>query len=109
MGENVVMQTALVTIEKPDNRTFKMETRDLLDTGSQRTYITKDFADELKLKTEGEDTYSVYTFGSGQPKELTSPIVSVTLTSKFGANISNKTNVVPQITGIIQRTPIPIK
>ena len=35
--------------------------------------------------------------------------MSVTLTSKFEANISIKSNVVPQITGIIQRTPVPIK
>ena len=109
MGEDVVMQTALVTIENPDNRAFKMETRVLLDTGSQRMYITKGLADELKLKTDGEDTCSVYTFGNGKTKELTSPIVSVTLTSKFGANISIKANVVRQITGIIQRTSIPIK
>ena len=33
----------------------------------------------------------------------------VTLTSKFGANIRIKANVVPQITGIIQQTLIPIK
>ena len=53
LGENVVMQTALVTVENPDNHALKMETRVLLETESQRTYITKDLADELKLKTEG--------------------------------------------------------
>ena len=89
LGENVVMHTALVTIENPDNRAFKMETRVLLDTGSQRTYITKDLADELTLKAEGEDTYSVYTFGNGKPKELTSPIVSVTLTSEVSCRNMN--------------------
>ena len=53
LGENVVMQTALVTVENSDNNALKMETRVLLETGSQRTYKTKDLADELKLKTEG--------------------------------------------------------
>ena len=51
LGENVVMQTVLVTVENSDNRALKMETRVLLETGNQRTYITKDLADELKLKT----------------------------------------------------------
>ena len=36
LGENVVMQAALVTVENPDNCTLKLETRVLLDTGSQR-------------------------------------------------------------------------
>lgn len=41
-GENTVMQTPLATVENPEilNR---QETRTLMDTGSQRKHITKDF------------------------------------------------------------------
>ena len=44
------------------------ETRILINTGSQRTYISKELADNLQLKTRETQEYSVYTFGNKKLK-----------------------------------------
>ena len=90
VGENVIMQTALVTVENKQREQWK--TRTLLDTGSTRTYITEDLANSLKLKPTEKDTFSVYAFGSTKPKERTSSIFEVKLKTLFGKDITTCTN-----------------
>ena len=108
MGEHVVMQTALVEALPTDESKSEV-TRILMDTGSSRTYITEDIVNRLGLKPLENDKLSVYTFGLSKPKEIVSPIVSLTLKSKYGNTIDIRANVVPKISGNIQRVPIPLK
>ena len=42
-----------------------------MDTGSQRTYITKEIIKRLKLTIEDNVKLTVFTFGAGKPKEIT--------------------------------------
>ena len=50
-GEMVLMQTAKTDIKNPDNG-LKQNARILLDSGSQRTYITESIAKRLNLARE---------------------------------------------------------
>jgi len=53
-GEQVIMQTALV--EAMDIEQSRSETtRIMMDTGSQRTYVTEDIVKKLGLQPEGTD------------------------------------------------------
>ena len=105
--EQVIMQTAL--IEAMDLGQSKSEiTRVLMDTGSQRTYITEEIVKKLNLTTEGNVKLTVFTFGASKPKEIATPIVTVLLKSKKGNTISIKASVVPKISGNVQRAPIKI-
>ena len=99
------MQTALVEASNPNETTF-METRLLLDTGSQRSYITKDLSEKLSLREVGKETLTVYTFENKKPKEITTPIVDVGLKTTNGETLTIRASVVPHITGTVQRSPI---
>ena len=83
-------------------------TRVLMDTGSQRTYITEKIVKKLNLTTEGNVNLNVFTFGASRPEEITNPVVTVLLKSKKGNTVSMKASVVPEISGNIQRALIKI-
>ena len=92
------MQTALATVENPETLRSE-ETRLLMDTGSQRTYITKELVDNLQLKTRETQEYSFCTFGNKKPKKITTSLVELTIKTKKGDDIRIKASIVPQITG----------
>ena len=50
--EQVIMQTALIEAMDPGQSKSEI-TRVLMDTGSQRTYITEEIVKKLNLTTEG--------------------------------------------------------
>ena len=108
IDEKVFMQTALVTAMNNEKSIYQ-QTRAILDTGSQRSYVTKELADNLKLKSIGEHTYSVYTFGNKKPKKVTASEVQLTIKTRMGKDLEIKASVVPQITGLVERTPLNIK
>ena len=101
--EQVLMQTATVEVENLQ-KSRKVTTRLLLDTGSQRTYITNELAEKLQLPITGSETLTVYTFSASKPRELHTPITELRLLTKGGPSLHLRVNVVPTITGNLQRT-----
>ncbi|XP_057296268.1 uncharacterized protein LOC130625227 [Hydractinia symbiolongicarpus] len=91
----------------PTNATF-METRILLDCGSNRTYITKELSEKLQLKEIDKETVTTYTFGCKKPKSFLSTLVELNLQKNDGKPLLIKARVVPHITGTVERTPIDI-
>ncbi len=65
--EKVIMKTAKVKTLNP-TVPEKVYARMLLDSGSQRTYITKKLAKVLKLKTTKGEKLSVSTFNTDETK-----------------------------------------
>ena len=102
--ECVIMQTATIDLEngKDEENRIKQSVRVFLDSGSQRTYISKYITDKLKLTPIDKNLLTIYTFGT-KPKCIETPVVEVTL--KSGFNLKIKANVFPNITGTIERTP----
>ena len=105
MGEQVIMQTAMA---EACNTTEELSSkiRLLLDCGSQRSYITQYLARKLKLKEIGMNHLSIYTFGTTKAKNIETPVVEVGLMLKSGFTLSIQANVVPEVTGKIERHPI---
>ena len=99
-GEQVIMQTALIEAMHSGQSKSKI-TRVLVDTGSQRPYITEKIVKKIKLTTEGNVKLTVFKFGASKSKEITTPIVTVLLKSKKGNTVSIKVSVVPEICGNI--------
>ena len=100
--EQVLMQTATVEVENLEI-SGKQTIRLLLDTGSQRSYITEQLADKLQLPIKGSETLTVYTFNTSKPRQLQTPVTELRLLTKDGSSLHLRVNVVPKITGTLQR------
>ena len=63
----MLMQTAKTEIKNKSNSNSE-QVRILLDSGSQRTYVTESLAKRLQLTKEREEEIKLVTFGSEKPK-----------------------------------------
>ena len=106
--EQVLMQTATVEVENLE-KSGKQTIRLLLDTGSQRSYITEQLADKLQLQIKGSETLTVYTFNTSKPRQLQTPVTELRLLTKDGSSLHLRVNVVPKITGTLQRACLDTK
>ena len=100
--EFVLMQTATTEVKNPDS-TRSETIRLLLDSGSQRTYITENLAEKLKLKKTGEQEIKLATFGTGSPKVIQTASSEICLGHNNGKHLNLSANIVPTISGSIQR------
>ena len=107
-GEMVLMQTAKTDIKNPESD-IKQETRILLDSGSQRTYITESLAKKLNLKLGDRDEFMLVTFGSEKPKRTETRNTKLDIVLKDGRVMKINANVAPQIAESIQRRPVNLK
>ena len=89
-----------------NDETIYKNARLLLDCGSQRTYISKYMADKLRLKEVRKDFLVAYTFGTSKPDNIETPVVEIGLRLNSGFIMRMKANVVPIITGRIQRARV---
>lgn len=101
---NVISYLQTATVKILANN-LEHQCRLLLDCGSQRSYITAKTVNRLNLTPEKEpDLLLIYTFGSNDPKETSSPSVKVKLVTKRNIKKTIQANVVPHIT---DRLPVP--
>ena len=107
-GEMVLMQTARADINNPNNG-LKQNVRILLDSGSQRTYVTESLAKKLDLKIGKREEIMLVTFGSEKPKRIQTRTTKLDIVLKDGSTLNISANVVPQIAGSIQRRPVDLK
>jgi len=80
--------------------------RVLLDSASQRTFMTKNLAKQLNLKSEHQELLSVSTFAASKSADLNTYVIQFHVELKDGTNLAMFANVLPQITNGIQRTPL---
>eukprot|EP00731_Ephydatia_muelleri_P024188 Em0016g459a len=80
----VLLQTARVLVYNPDRARPVMVTRAILDSGSQRSYISHKLREALSLKTEQNKNLLIKTFGSETEKIQTCDVVKVTMKLKDG-------------------------
>lgn len=106
--EQVPMQTATAEVEDLQ-KSRKQTIRLLLDTGSQRTYITEQLAEKLQLPINGSEILTVYTFSTTKPRQLQTPVTELRLLMKDGSSLHLRVNVVRKITGTLQRACINTK
>ena len=105
--ENILLQTATTNVKNPQSN-CSIKVRVLLDSGSHRTYVTENLANRLELKRLKKEIISVVTFGSTKPKQIESHVVSIELPLKDGTSFNLLANIIPEVTGFIQRSPLQI-
>ena len=95
-----------MTIHNPDLTDTSLEVRLLFDGGSQKSYLSKRARDLLNLKSCGEQSLSIATFGSSRRTKKVCPIVNVCLTLKGYPRIELSLYVVPTICEPLTEQPI---
>ena len=104
-GSQVLMQTAIATIKNTSSNA-STSTRLILDSGSQRTYITERLAKDLQLVLHSPEKLTVATFGSNKPKHIKYRPAELQLVLRDGSMTTLKVSVVPHITGKVNRAPL---
>ncbi|CAG2200106.1 unnamed protein product [Mytilus edulis] len=104
-GDIVLMQTAQTTVSNTEVNETEV-VRLLMDSGSQRTYITENLTKRLNLKKKATEEITLVTFGADKPKTLRTQKVSLKIKLKDGVCMLIDANVVPKITGSILRRPL---
>lgn len=106
-GEMVLMQTAKSEVRNPLNSKSDM-VRILLDSGSQRTYITEKLAEQLQLTREKEEI-KLTTFGSDTLQTIRTTQTKLNIKLKNGQFLETSANIIPVISGTVQRKAMKIR
>ena len=100
----MLLQTAIVPVYCANGSIISA--RILLDSASQRTFMTERLAKQLNLPSQRKETLSISTFGSHGPQSIDTYVVNFTIITKKGSSMSLCANVLNQITSPIQRGPL---
>ena len=104
-GERVLLQTAIVSIQNSEGND-EIKARVLLDSASQRTFMTNKLAQRLRLPSEHKEYLSVSTFGAVKSTNIETYVVNFKVKIKDGSYLLLSANVLKQITDGIQRSPL---
>ena len=80
----VLLQTATTGVLRPDSSSPVIPARMILDSGSQRSYITNQLKTALSLPTEQVETMLIKTFGSVEEKRQNCDVVRLAMKTKTG-------------------------
>ena len=101
----VLMQTAISTIRNTSGEK-SLKVCMILDSRSQRTYVTERLAKDLCLSLSPPEKLAVVTFGTEKPWHLQYKPSLLELVFKDGKVMHLGVSVVPSITGKINRVPL---
>ena len=107
-SEIVLMQTAKCEVKNP-LKPISDTVRILLDSGSQRTYVTERLAEQLQLKKEKEEEIKLVTFGSESAKTIKTTQTKLNIKLKNETYLEVSANIVPVISGSVQRKAMKLK
>ena len=96
--EKVIMQTAIANVVNHVRHEVCFA-RVMLDSGSQRSYMTTKLKNDLKLKVLSSEQFSVRSFASKRPKKIKASLIEVDLHCHEEDNLQLKISVIPQICG----------
>ncbi|XP_060551133.1 uncharacterized protein LOC132712731 [Ruditapes philippinarum] len=104
-SEMILMQTVKTKVYNPQNGKEE-EIRILLDSGSQRSYVSDSLAKRLDMKSEVSENINVMTFGSDKSKNIKTKRSSMQINTKSGEKVDVSVQIVPVISGAIHRKPV---
>lgn len=105
IGDMVLMKTARTEVQNP-KETAREYARILLDSGSQRTYITQSLAKRLGVSKCKEEKIKRVIFGCDKPNIIKTYSTQLCLKLKNGEYIEISANIVPVISDNIQHRQI---
>ena len=98
----VLLQTAKALTYKPGNSAVTVKARFILDSGSQRTYVSTRLRERLKLLTENTERISIKTFGSTNENSQCVDVVRLCVATEQGQDVELSAFVVPTICDPLQ-------
>ena len=101
-----LLQTARVRIYDPEKPGRSVDTRAILDTGSQQSYATQRVKDALGLKAHNHQSMSIATFGSDEQKTQVCDTVRIGVVAKEGRDQELELLTVPFICQPLTPQPI---
>ena len=107
-NQAVLLQTAKATIFNPADNQRSKEVRIVLDSGSQRSYITEQLKKELSLRPNGEQSMSIMTFGSHDEVSRVCEMVEVGIVVRGGGTRRLTLYTVPLICEPLACQPITV-
>ena len=102
---SVLLQTATAEVVRPDNDSYSPSVRLVFDSCSQRSYVTKDLKDKLKLPVIGRESLLIKTFGESDARLRTCEIVQVGIKTMCDEIVYIQAYVVPVICGTLTQQP----
>ena len=105
-GEKVMMQTATIVVSNKNIQIPTIKIGILMDTGSQRTYVTEEIVKQFHLSPSARESYAVFTFGSNKPNQISTPLAAFDLKLNNGRNLTITVSVVTKISEKILRSPL---
>ena len=105
-NHGVLLQTAQVVVFNPDDPQQSKQVHIVLDSGSQRSYVTKRLQTELALPTKGEQSMAIVTFGSRGEKSSVCEVVDICMKLESGRVKDLTRFVVPIICEALAYQPI---
>ena len=103
---SVFLQTARVVLHNPNDPRVSLEVHLLLDSGSQKSYISARARDLLSLDNIEEQSLSIATFGTHRGSVKVCPIVNVAICLKGYPSMSLSLYVMPTICEPLVGQPI---
>ena len=104
--KTTLLQTARAVLYNPNRPDSIVKVRAILDTGSQRSYVTDGVKQALSLETEEVQQLSIATFGAAGHKSQRFEVLRVGLKMKDGKNQELKLIKVPSICEPLTAQPI---
>ena len=94
---HLLLQTTVTIVYNPHQLFLSAQTRNILDSGSQRSYIIQRLREDLGLCPERAERVVVKTFGSTDEKELHCDVVKLLMKTTDGDELELEFIVVPFI------------
>ena len=106
-SKRVLLQTATAIAFNPDNPSKTSRVRIVLDTGSQNSYVIDNVRNQLSLKTGGERSMSIATFGSSEAERRVCKYTTIRLKCKDNSDMHLTVYSVPSICQPITPNAVP--
>ena len=102
----ILLQTAKLRLVNPNGENPETSARAILDSGSQRTYVTSNVRERLKLPAIATETIQIKTFGNSESYDKTCDVVNFGVRIRSGETLEIAALVVPLICNPLTSQPI---
>ena len=102
----ILLQTALTEVSNPHDPSLTLRLRIVMDSGSQRSYLTQRVRDTLALPASGKQRLSIASFGSKQGEAKQCEVVRIAVRTKSGDNQEVDLFVIPHICDPLTAQPV---
>ena len=104
--KTVLLQTAVAGVYNPTDHSQRRRIRVVLDSGSQRSYLTERMKQDLRLEAVSTQLLSIATFGSKRAQAKPCDVVTLGILTRSGPDLKVNFFVVPHICDPLSVQPV---